>query len=156
MTTPNTRAAWMRRGLAFLAAWLLAAAWGSVAQTHWNLQALAGLGIELPMGVRATTTLQDLVGFGPAYAAIVLAAWVPAYVIAALSARRWARVRTLLYASATGIALVVAIRAADAVAPMPVLIDATRGVGGLAVLALGSALGGGLFARWTRPMGSRV
>ena len=42
MTTPNTRAAWMRRGLAFLAAWLLAAAWGSVAQTHWNLQALVG------------------------------------------------------------------------------------------------------------------
>ena len=66
--------------------------------------------------------------------------------LASPSSRR----RTLLYALAAGLGLVVAIRITDAVAPMPVLIDATRGLVGLLAMAAGSALGGGLFAHWTR------
>ncbi len=43
--------------------------------------------------------------------------------------------------------MVVAVRAADALAPMPVFIDATRGRLGLLSMAAGAALAGWLSAR---------
>jgi len=146
---------WGRRIAAFVAALLFAAAWGSVVQTQFNLQALAALDVDMPLRVRALTTLQDLVGFGPAYAGIVLAAWLPAFLVAALLVRAWPHLRVPLYALAAGVGLIAAIRAVDAVAPMPVLIDATRGIGGLLAMATGSLLAGALFAWWTRARRSR-
>lgn len=140
---------WGRRIAAFLAALLLATVWGSVVQTQFNLQALAALDVDIPLRVRALTTLQDLVGFGPAYAGIVLAAWLPAFLVASLLARAWPWARVPLYAMAAGIGLIAAVRAIDAVAPMPVLIDATRGLGGLLTMAAGSLLAGAVFASWT-------
>ena len=153
---PTNRAiGWGRRIATFLAALLLAAAWGSVVQTQFNLQALAALDVDIPLQVRALTTLQDLVGFGPAYAGIVLAAWLPAFPVAALLARAWPNARTPVYALAAGVGLIAAVRAVDAVAPMPVLIDATRGIDGLLAMAAGSLLGGAAFAWWTRARRSR-
>jgi len=149
MTSSRT-AGWARRIVAFVVALLLATVWGSVVQTQFNLQALSALDVAIPMQVRALTTAQDLVGFGPVYAAIVLAAWVPAFPVAAWLARIWPGARMPLYALAGGIGLIAAVRAIDAVAPMPVLIDATRSVAGLAAMAIGSVLGGVAFARWTR------
>lgn len=146
---------WGRRIAAFVAALLLAAIWGSVVQTQFNLQALVALDVDIPLQVRALTTLQDLVGFGPAYAAIVLAAWLPAFMVAALLVRAWPKARVPLYALAAGVGLIAAVRAVDAVAPMPVLIDATRGIGGLLAMAAGSLLAGAAFARWTRTRRSR-
>ncbi|VXC02284.1 conserved membrane hypothetical protein [Luteimonas sp. 9C] len=141
---------WGRRIAAFLGALALATVWGSVAQTQFNLQALAALEVDMPLRVRALTTLQDLVGFGPAYAGIVLAAWLPAFLAAALLVRVWPNARVPVYALAAAVGLVAAIRAVDAVAPMPVLIDATRGTGGLLAMASGSLLAGAAFAIWTR------
>jgi len=43
--------------------------------------------------------------------------------------------------------MVAAVRAVDALAPMPVFIDATRGWAGLLGMAAGAALGGWLAAR---------
>lgn len=146
---------WGRRIAALLAALLLATAWGSVVQTQFNLQALVALDVDIPLHVRALTTLQDLVGFGPAYAGIVLAAWLPAFLVAALLVRVWPKARVPLYALAAGVGLVAAVRAVDAVAPMPVLIDATRGIGGLLAMAAGSLLAGAAFAWWTRTRRSR-
>ena len=130
---------------------MLAVAWGSLVQTQFNLHALAALGVEMPMPLRLQTSLQDLLGFGPVYAGIVLAAWLPSFALAGWLARRRPAWRTALFALAAGVALPLAVRATDAVAPMPVLIDATRGLGGLMAMAIGSAAGGVLFARWTRP-----
>ena len=150
-TLHSTRAVgWGRRIAALAAALLLAAVWGSVVQTQFNLQALVALDIDMPLQVRALTTLQDLVGFGPVYAGIVLAAWLPAFPVAALLVRWWPRTRVTVYALAACVAVIVAIRTIDAFAPMPVLIDATRGVGGLLVMAAGSLCGGAAFAWWTR------
>lgn len=146
---------WGRRIAAFVAALLLATVWGSVVQTQFNLQALAALDVDIPLRVRALTTLQDLAGFGPAYAGIVLAAWLPAFLVAALLVRVWPKARVPLYALAAGVGLVAAVRAVDAVAPMPVLIDATRGIGGLLAMAAGSLLAGAAFAWWTRTRRSR-
>ena len=137
--------------LATLAAgWLLATAWGSVVQTQFNLQALVALGVDVPPGLRALTTLKDLVGFAPVYAGILAAGWLPALGVAAWLARRRPAWRTALLTSAAGLGMMAAVRAVDAVAPMPVFIDATRGWPGLLTMAAGAALGGLLYARVTQ------
>lgn len=140
-----------RRPGVLLLAWLLASAWGSVVQTHWNLQALAGLGLELPPGLRLSTIGQDLIHFGPVYAGIVAAGWVPALAVALGLARRLPAWRGGLLAAAAGLGVVAAIRAVDAVAPMPAFIDATRGWPGLLAMAAGAVLAGALYARLSRP-----
>jgi len=139
------------RSIGWLAlAWLLASAWGSVVQTQWNLQALVGLGLEVPLGLRLLTTGQDLISFGPIYAGIVAAGWLPALLVAHLLARRWTQWRTPLFLAAAGLGLMAAVRSVDAVAPMPAFIDATRGWPGLLVMAAGAAVAGGLYAVLTR------
>jgi len=142
---------WRDRALAFAAAAVLAVAWGSLVQTQFNLNALVALGVEMPLRLRLLTSLQDLLGFGPVYAGIVLAAWLPAFAVASWLARRNPAWRNALFTLAAGVALPIAIRVTDAGAPMPVLIDATRGLGGLLAMTIGSAAGGALFARWTWP-----
>jgi hypothetical protein len=148
-------ASWRKRATAFLAALLLASLWGTVVQTQFNLKALTDLGVAIAPGLRLRTSLQDVAGFGPVYAGIVLAAWLPAFAAAAWLARRRPALRPGLYPLAAGVGLLVAIRAVDAFAPMPSLIYATRLLPGLLTMALGSALGGALFARLTRESGGR-
>ena len=138
-----------RPGLLVLA-WLLATAWGSVVQTQWNLQALVALGLDLPLALRLQTTAQDLLAFGPVYAGIVAAGWLPAVVAALGLARRWPAGRTALLAAAGGVGLIVAVWAVDAVAPMPAFIDATRGWAGLLAMAAGAALAAGLYGLLSR------
>lgn len=138
-----------RPGLLVLA-WLLATAWGSVVQTQWNLQALVALGLDLPLALRLQTTAQDLLAFGPVYAGIVAAGWLPAVVVALGLARRWPAGRTALLAAAGGVGLIAAVRAVDAVAPMPAFIDATRGWPGLLAMAAGAALAAGLYGLLSR------
>lgn len=134
--------------LGLIAAWLLATVWGSVVQTQWNLQALVALEVPVPLALRATTTLQDLAGFAPLYGALVAAGWLPAFALAAGMARRLPSWRLPLFIAAATVGLVVAVRAVDAVAPMPVFIDATRSTTGLLAMAAGAALGGWLLAAW--------
>lgn len=137
------------RTLAMLTlAWLFASAWGSVVQTQWNLQGLVGLGLDISLPLRLQTTAQDLLGFGPVFAGIVAAGWLPALLLAHGLARRWPQWRTPLLSVAAGAGMVAAIRAVDAVAPMPVFIDATRGWPGLLTMAAGAALAGGLYGRY--------
>jgi hypothetical protein len=131
---------------------------GSIAQTQITLNALVALDVALPWGLRGRTTLQDLVAFGPVYAGMVFVAWLPAFAIAGWLARRAPRWRGVLFTLAGGAALAAAFACADAVAPMPVFIDATRGVPGTLAMVLGGVLGGALYARWTRtatPVGVR-
>jgi len=133
-----------------LLAWLLAAAWGTVVQTHWNLQALVGLGLDIPLKLRLQTTAQDLLAFGPIYAGIVAAGWLPALAVAHGLSWRWPAGRTVLLTAAAGAGLIAAVRSVDAVAPMPAFIDATRGWPGLLLMAGGAALAGWLYAVLTR------
>lgn len=145
--TPAAR--WTRHLLPLCLALLLAAAWGSVVQTRWNLQALAGLGVDIPAAEWARATAQDLIGFAPVYAGILAVGWLPALPVASLLARRWPTWRSALMAAAAGTGMVAAVRTVDAVAPMPVFIDATRHLPGLLAMMAGAALGGLLYARLT-------
>ncbi|MDM7942265.1 MAG: hypothetical protein QUV35_06510 [Hydrogenophaga sp.] len=149
---PSTQSAnprWTRHLGPLLLAWLLAAAWGSVVQTQWNLQALVGLGVDIPAAERARTTWQDLAGFAPVYAGLLAAGWLPALAAAAVLARRRPAWRSPLLAAAAGAGMVAAVRTVDALAPMPVFIDATREWPGLLVMAAGAAIAGWLYARLT-------
>lgn len=132
-----------------LLAWLLAAVWGSVVQTQWNLQALVDLGVNVPAADRVRTTWQDLIAFAPVYAGILAAGWLPALAVAAFMARRWPAWRSALLAAAAGTGMVAAVRFVDMVAPMPVFIDATRHMPGLLAMAAGAVIAGLLYARLT-------
>ena len=149
LVTHSPHQRWTRHFAPLLLAWLLAAVWGSVVQTHWNLQALADLGVDVPAAERARTTLQDLIGFAPVYAGILAAGWLPALALAAFLARRWPAWRSPLLAAAAGAGMVAAVRCVDAVAPMPVFIDATRHLPGLLAMAAGAVIAGLLYARLT-------
>ncbi len=156
-TSASPSPQWTRHLAPLLLAWLLAAAWGSVVQTQWNLQALVGLGVDIPAAERARATWQDLIGFAPLYAGILAAGWLPALPVAALLARGRPAWRSPLLAIAAGLGMVAAVRAVDAVAPMPVFIDATRHLPGLLAMATGSVIGGLLYAKLTaRDTMSRV
>ena len=148
-----SRRRWTNHLAPLLLAWLLAAAWGSVVQTQFNLQALVDLGVPMPAALRASTTWQDLVGFGPIYAGILAAGWLPALMLAAWLARRQTAWRSPLFAAAAGLGMVAAVRAVDAVAPMPNFIDATRSLTGLLLMAVGAVLAGWVYARLTRRVG---
>jgi hypothetical protein len=150
-TAKPPRRHWTKHLAPLLLAWVLAAAWGSVVQTQFNLQALVGLGVDVPPALRAETTWRDLIGFGPVYAGILAAGWLPALAAAAFLARRWPDWRTPLLAAAAGLGMIAAVRAVDAVAPMPMFIDATRSLTGLLAMAAGAALAGWVYARLTRP-----
>jgi hypothetical protein len=148
-TRSSPSAHWTRHLAPLLLACLLAAAWGSVVQTQWNLQALVGLGVDIPASERARATWQDLIGFAPVYAGILAAGWLPALPVAAFLARRWPAWRSALLAAAAGAGMVAAVRAIDALAPMPVFIDATRHLSGLLAMATGAVIGGFVYARLT-------
>lgn len=132
-----------------LLAWVLAAAWGSVVQTQWNLRALVDVGVDIPAGDWLRVTAQDLIGFAPVYGFILAVGWLLALPVAGGLARWWPAGRTVLLAAAAGVGMVAAVRSVDALAPMPVFIDATRHLPGLLAMAAGAVLAGLLYARFT-------
>lgn len=138
---------WTRRAGVLLLVWVLASAWGSVVQTRWNLQALADVGVSIPASDWVRVIAQDLIGFAPVYGGILAGGWLIALPVASGLARWWPAGRSFLLASAAGVGMVVAVRAVDAVAPMPVFIDATRGLPGLLAMAAGAVMSGWLYAR---------
>ncbi len=139
----------IRRAGVLLLAWALAAAWGSVVQSRWNLQALVEVGVDIPFHTWWVVIGQDLLGFAPLYGGLLAVGWLIALPLASGLARRWPAGRSVLMALAAGVGMVAAVRAVDAVAPMPVFIDATRSLPGLLAMATGAAGGGWLYARLT-------
>jgi glucose/arabinose dehydrogenase len=133
---------------AFIAALVFGTVLGSLIQTQFNLLALQDLGVEISVGERLWTSLQDLVNFAPVYAALsgisLLLSQIAALLLWRLVGARW---QALVCALAATMGLWVTFTLADAVAPMPTLIAATRGSGGLLTMLAGAALSGWLFAR---------
>jgi hypothetical protein len=136
--------------LALLFAVLLAAAWGSIVQSQSNLSVLATLGAQVDFGTRAGVLLRDLGIFGPFYAGVfVLPALLVGFALAGLLAGWMPRLRTVLFVLAGGVALMVAIPLINWVAPLALLIIATRDLGVVAMMASGGLFAGLLFAKAT-------
>lgn len=138
---------WWKVVLAFVIALVVGSALGSLVQTQFNLQALEGLGVEISLGTRLETSVQDLANFAPLYAILFgvsflfsqgAAAWVAR--LAGNSGRLW------LYPLAAAVGLWVTLWIVNTLAPMPTLIAATREAGGFVAMLVTAAVAGGLFA----------
>ncbi|MCC5856872.1 MAG: hypothetical protein JJT90_01835 [Ectothiorhodospiraceae bacterium] len=137
--------------LVFLVAVVCAAALGSLVQSQFNLAALQGMGVPVPLGLWIRTSLQDLIGFAPIYAIVVAVAYLVAFPIAGLLARRLRGGAVWLYALAGGAGILLAILLINAALPMTPL-AVTRYALGTAALSVAGAIGGLIFARLGRAL----
>ncbi len=133
--------------IAFLIAVVVATVWGSIVQTQFNLAALHSLGVEIGAGVNARTVFRDLFsGFFPTYGGyIVLPALLVAFAIAGwIVGRGWGS-SYLWFGVAGFAALLLAIPLVNWLAPVALLVGASRDVSCTILMALGGALAGFLF-----------
>jgi glucose/arabinose dehydrogenase len=139
--------AWWKVALAFVAALVVGSVLGSLIQTQFNLQALEALGVEIGMGARLKTSVQDLVNFAPLYAILFGVSFLFSQGVAALVVRLAGNVgRLWLYPLAAAVGLWVTLMIVNTLAPMPTLIAATREIGGLMAMLVTAAIAGWLFA----------
>ncbi len=138
---------WLPTLISFAIALLFGVALGSVVQTQFNLNALQGIGVEIPLAQRLETTLIDLVSFAPIYALLFSVGFILSQ-LAAIVLCKWlgGRFLALLSTGAAALGLLVSIKIVDAFAPMPTFIAATRGTLGLVAMLITAALAGWLFA----------
>lgn len=140
----------LRKLVAWVVAVVVSAALGSIIQTQFNLAMIQQLGAPIPFGIRLETTLHDLLNFAPTYALLVAAGFLVALPVSGLLTRAWSSGRAVLHALAGGAAVAAALLVMNALLPATV-IGAARFPSGIAALSLAGALGGLLFALWTRP-----
>lgn len=133
---------------AFILALLTGSVLGSLVQTQFNLQALQALGVDIGVGTRLQTSAEDLAYFAPIYAVLFGTSFLCSQGLAALVVRRTGSTSRLwLYPLASALGLWLALTMVNALAPMPTLIAATRGTGGLLAMLATAAIAGWLFAR---------
>lgn len=134
--------------LAFLVSLAAGVVLGTLAQTQFNLLALQQLGVVIDAEARWTATLHDLRHFAPVYALLFGVSFLLSQSAAALVLRRFpagANGPGHGFAAAAGLWL--AFASANALAPMPTLIAATRSGAGLLTMLITAAVAGWLFAR---------
>jgi len=129
----------------FLLSVVIAALVGTVVQTQINLAAIQALGVSIPFGVRLSTTFDDLLRFTPTLAALALVALGIALPIASWVNRRLPKHRNFIFILAGWSSLLLAFWVANAFAPMPTLIAATRTLGGAIAVAGCGAIGAYFF-----------
>ena len=141
-----------RVAIAFLAAVATTAVLGSVLQTQINIAAIESIGPAVPFGLRAATTAEDLLGFGPVMAAIAGAAMAPAFLVAGMFVWLADRSPAILFSIAGVLGLFAAFGLMGHFTPMPTLVSAVRGPFGFAAMCATGLVGGLVFARLaTRP-----
>lgn len=138
--------------LNFVLAVVVATVLGSIIQTQFNLAAIAGLGVDIPLRMRFGTTLHDLWRFTPVFGAMVTVTLLAALPAAALLARALPEWRGALFFVAGAAGILTTFVIVNAALPMPTFIGATRGVLGTTMLMLSVAFGAWLFATivWRR------
>jgi len=134
--------------LGFIAAVLVTTVWGSIVQTQYNLAAINGIGAEIGTGLWVASTFRDLFsGFSPTYAGyIVLPSLLVAFIVASWVAKLTGIPRVLMLGAAGVAAIAIAIPLVNWLAPVALLVGATRDVSCTILMALGGALGGVIFS----------
>jgi len=130
---------------AWLAATIVTAVTGSIAQTQFNLAAISAIGAPVPFAVRLQTTLLDVAGFAPMLAGVTAAGFLVAFVVAAFIGRFWPARQAFLYSLAGAAAIAAALLVMNAMLPVTA-IAATRALAGFGALTAAGALGGWVFA----------
>ncbi|MFL1453341.1 PQQ-dependent sugar dehydrogenase [Marinobacter sp. GN3S48] len=145
------RVGWFRVLGAFLIALIMGVLAGSLVQTQFNLLALRNLGVEIGLGTRLQTSLEDLVNFAPVYAVVFGASFLVSQLVASLMIRQLElRGRAPFLSLGAAVGLWVTFKLVDFLAPMPTLIAATRGAGGMVAMLATAAVAGWLFAHFSR------
>lgn len=135
--------------LGWLLAVLVASVGGTLVQVQLNAEAIAALGVPVPVGQRLSMLGHDLLGFAPLYAAFVAAAFLVAWPIAAGLSRLWPAWRTALFALAGALALATMLFLMQLALPITVIAAARTGVGAFG-LCLAGALAGLSYVAWIR------
>lgn len=136
----------LRVVLAFVLAVIVTTVLGAIAHTQFVLARLSGLGVEIPLGERLSTTLHDIVGMAPLFGAIVGAGFIVAFAAGALVFRLAGVQRTLIYMVAGAVSLAVTLLVMNAVFEITAIAGARSTLGFLAQMAAG-AMGGLAFAK---------
>ena len=131
----------------FLIAWVLGVLLGTLVQSQINLYALQNLGVNIPLPIRFETTLHDLGNFSIVYAVIFGCSFAASQAVALLCSR-WTSFKWRIYWCTFGAVagLWVTFKVVDMIAPMPILIAATRTVVGLFSMLAAAAVAGALFS----------
>jgi hypothetical protein len=139
----------LRHAGAMLAGVLATAVVASVVQTQINLLSITAMGVPVPATLRLATIGEDILRFGPVMALIAGAAFVPAFVVAALTDRFAGGHRLLVRALAGMAGLWTAFMVMSFFTPMPTLVAAVRTPPGLAAMCLTGLLGGAVYGALT-------
>ncbi len=138
--------------LAFIAAVVIATVWGSIVQTQFNLNALAGIGVEISLGVRISTTLSDIfTGFSLTYGGyVILPSLLCAFVAAWFISRSQPEHAILWFAAAGTAGVLLGNPIVNYLSPLALLVGATRDTLCLLLMALGGTLAGIVFVSIAR------
>lgn len=140
----------LRRSGAFVAAAVLTYIVASALVTQHTLARVVEMGLPVPVDVRLSSTLHDVLGMSSSYLPLITIGLLVAFGIAALITRMAPGRRTALFILAGAAALItvnLALQLAFGIAP----VASTRTTGGLLAQGGAGALGGLLFATLTRP-----
>lgn len=150
-------ATWSRTALVFVLAAFAAVVWGSVVQTHYNLQALASIGVDVG-DVRAGTMARDVFsGFTPTYGGyVVLPALLVAFAIAWFIVRTRPSLRIALFVVGGYLAVLAAIPLVNYLSPVALLVGASRDTSAIFWMAGGGALAGLVFSLLADVPGNRA
>ncbi len=140
----------MRRIFSYLIGTLSTYLLAVTAATQHVLNQLAAMRMPVDLGQRIASTGQNLLGMTLSFLPIIATGLLIGWLLAGRLAKRWPTARTPLFVVAGFAALIVvhlALVAVFGLYPIP----ATRQLPGLIVQGLCGALGGYLFARFSRP-----
>ena len=146
---------WIRTLIAFVAAVIVGGLATTLLSTQIVLLYLAGAGADIPLAARSDAMLADLTGFAPTLILLTAIGYLIALPVAALVSRLVGGLRTIGYVLA-GFATILVMVTAIEVFYQSVLgvgitpIASAREFWGLAMMALGGALGGWVFALLAR------
>lgn len=135
--------------VAYLAAVLVMTVLGTIAQSLFNLAALAAVGAELGLAHAVSMLAFDLAGLGPLYGPIIAIGFAIALPAAALAGRLLKTPRLITFAAAGLICLVVMLLAMEEVFFGVQVIAGARSLAGFIVQTLIGALAAATFAALT-------
>lgn len=140
----------IRRIAAFVVAALVAFVAASLIHTQIILAGLSDLGADIPLSLRISTSLADLLGLAPSFGVVVAIALLLGLLVAGLARRYVPLPRPLAFAIAGAGAMATALwlmHLGFDITP----IASARTTGGLLMLCLAGALGGVVFAIGSKP-----
>ncbi len=135
---------------AFLPALLVTYLLASVFATQANLARVQAMGLDVDLGTRVSTTVQDIIGMASSYLVLIGVALLVALPVAGWLARRFPGQRFLLFVLAGFLSIAVLHLAMQSALGIHV-IPATRSLPGYLGQCLAGALGAYLYVRLARP-----